>query len=327
MSSPAGAAPGDAPRFRRALAILNPASGQDDPDASERAIAAALDARGVAVEVRRTERLDDAERWAAAAAADGFDLIVVAGGDGTVATVLGAAAESGAPLPVAIVPLGTGNGLARALRIPLTVGASLAATLDGEVARHDVAVVEPYGHRFAMFLGAGYDAEVNADADRGSKRRHGLLAYLRAGAARLANRRNHAVTLTLDGETRQLRAHTVSVFDAGSFAFAGLRLGPESRPDDGLLDVTVLRRPGALGTLLDVARLAIGRPAAPTARQAREVRIEARPPLPVHADGEVLGETPVTIRVLPTQARLLRPRGDGRSAHRRPSGPAPRDAS
>lgn len=308
MSAPPGAAPDVPPRFRRAVAILNPASGQDDPDVSERAIRAALDARGVSVEVRRTEHLGDAVLSASAAAEDGFDLIVVAGGDGTVATVLGAAAENGAPLPVAIVPLGTGNGLARALRIPLTVDAALAATLDGEVARHDVAIVEPYGHRFATFLGAGYDAEVNADADRGSKRRYGLIAYLRAGAARLANRRNHAVTLILDGETRRLRAHTVSVFDAGSFTFAGVPLGPEARPDDGLLDVTVLRRPGALGTLLDVARLAFGRSVAPAARQVRELRIEADPPLPVHADGEVLGETPVTIRVLPTQARILRPR-------------------
>lgn len=308
MSPTAGAAPNDPPRFRNALAILNPASGQDDPDASERAIRAALDARCVAVELRRTRSLGDGERWASEAARSGFDLIVVAGGDGTVATVLGASAASGEPLPVAIVPQGTGNGLARALRIPLSVDAALAAVLDGEVARHDVAVVEPYGHRFAMFLGAGYDAEVNADADRASKRRHGLLAYLRAGAARLANRRNHAVVLTLDGETKRLRAHTVSVFDAGSFAFAGVPLGPEARSDDGLLDVTVLRRPGALETLLDVVLLTIGRPLAPAARQAREVRIEADPPLPVHADGEVLGETPVTIRVLPTQARLLRPR-------------------
>lgn len=308
MSAPFGTGTDGPPRFRRALAILNPASGQEDPDASERAIRAALDQRGVAVELRRTGGLDDAERWAATAAEDGFDLIVVAGGDGTVATALGATAESGEPLPVAIVPLGTGNGMARALGVPLSVEAALAATLDGEVTGHDVAVVEPYGHRFAMFLGAGYDAEVNADADRASKSRHGILAYLWAALARLGDRRNHAVVLGLDGETRRLRAHTVSVFDAGSFAFAGVPLGPEARPDDGLLDVTVLRRPGVLGTLLDVARMAIGRSAAPAARQAREVRIEADPPLPVHADGEVLGETPVTIRVLPTQARLLRPR-------------------
>lgn len=310
MSATAERAPDTPPRFRRALAILNPASGQDDADASERAMRAALDERGVAVDLRRTEGLGDAERWAAKAAEDGFDLIVVAGGDGTVATVLGATAESGEPLPVAIVPLGTGNGMARALGIPLSVEEALASVLDGEVVAHDVAVVEPYGQRCAMFLGAGYDAEVNADADRGSKSRHGILAYLWAGVARLANRRNHAVVLTLDGETRRLRAHTVSVFDAGSFAYAGVSLGPEARSDDGLLDVTVMRRPGALDTLVDLVRMTIGRSLAPAARQAREVRIEADPPLPVHADGEVLGETPVTIRVLPTQARLLRPRTD-----------------
>lgn len=290
------------------MALLNPTSGRERADACERAIVASLESRGVSVEVRRTEGPGDAERWASEARDDGFDLILVAGGDGTVAEALAGSTRQDEPLPVVIVPIGTGNGLARAMGIPLDATEAIEAVIDAPAVRLDVALVEPFGHRFVMFLGAGYDAEINAGADSETKRRHGFLAYLRVGVERLAHRRNHRVRLTLDEREVRTPAHTVSVFNAGSFAFGGIAFGPETRSDDGALDLTVLRRPSIVGTVLDLARLMVGRrPAAPT-WQAKTIRIDAQPPLPVHADGEVLGETPVSISVLPIQARLLVPK-------------------
>lgn len=306
MTSPEGTA--CAGGARRALAIVNPATGRRKVERVEAEIVQAALGHGLDVEVRRTERLGDAERWAAAARGEGFDLLIVAGGDGTVAAALGGSVQIDDPLAIAIVPLGTGNGLARALRIPFRPGPALHATLDGRVVAHDVASIEPFGHRFVMFFGAGYDADVNADANRHDKRRFGFIAYVRAGLVRLTDRRPHRVTLTLDGRTVRTRAHTVSVFNAGSFAFGDVVLGPRTRPDDGLLDVTVLREPGAWGTLRDVTRLILGRSRDGTSWQARSIRVAAEPPLPVHADGEVLGRTPVAITVLPTRARLLAPR-------------------
>ncbi len=293
--------------FRRALVILNPVSGRHDADESEATIRDALETRGIEVVVRRTTGEDDAERWAAAAHDEAFDLVLAAGGDGTVAGALAGLLVEDDPLVLGIVPLGTGNGLARALHIPLRQDAALDAVLDGRVVELDVGRIEPHGRTFILFAGAGYDADVNQDADRGEKDRLGFLAYVVAVIRHLGDRHNHRVTLTLDGRRRRMRAHTVSVFNAGEFTFAGVPIGPHVRPDDGLLDIAVLRAPSLWGTFSDLWRLLSGRPKKGEMTQARRVRLEARPPLRVHADGEVLGETPFEIGVVPGKARLLAP--------------------
>jgi YegS/Rv2252/BmrU family lipid kinase len=291
---------------KRTLVILNPASGKAKPEVAERAIVTALEAAGASAELRMTSEPDDPRTWARGAGEEGFEIVLAAGGDGTVTAVATGLLESDHGVPLGIVPMGTGNGLARVLRLPIDAGKAIAAMHEGHEVELDVMRVTTPASIALFFLGAGLDAEINRDADPVSKARFGFLAYLGATARNLWGRRNHRVELTIDGTRETIAAHTVTVFNAGQFAFAGLDVGPAVDPHDGYLDITVMRSPGFWPSLGAVLRLASGqRDADATTRRARSFRIEAQPPLLVHIDGDVVGSTPVEAAVAPGALRVI----------------------
>lgn len=290
---------------RRVLVVLNPASGRGRADATERAVRAALDDRGARATVRRTDTLDDARTWAATAAEAGFDVVLAVGGDGTANAVAQGLLSSGTPVPLGIVPTGTGNGLARVLDVPNEPVRAIAALDAGRLVRLDVAeVTEPAGLAL-VFAGAGLDADVNREAGRRAKARLGFLAYVWAVLRELRRRRHHRVTLVLDGKPRIVAAHTVSVFNAGRMVVTGLPVGPDADPHDGRLDVAVLRSPGFWRSLGMVLRLVTRGGSRTVFERARTVRVEADPPLAVHCDGDVIGTTPLAARVRPAALRVI----------------------
>lgn len=293
---------------KRAWAIVNPVSGRHDVDETSAELRSLLDEYASDVEVRVTAEGGDAYRWAAEAADQGVDLLVVVGGDGTVAAVLDGARRGAEPVPVAIVPMGTANGVARAVGIPATGLGVLPSLLEGRVVPIDLFEVESSGRAFVLFLGAGFDAEINDDTARESKSRFGPLAYLAAAARRLqGSSRRIEFELELDDRSERMRGHSVSVVNAAPVHVGGVAVGPDASSTDGRLDVTVLRRTGPIGVVLDTIDLLTGRAHRTNAMRARRVTIRATPPLKVHADGDLIGTTPVTVTAVPKGARLLVP--------------------
>jgi len=285
---------------RHALVVLNPSSGRSDAQKIEAAIEAELaDAGATRVVVRRTAAIDDATRWAEGAADEGFEVIVVVGGDGTVTAVATGVLCSGHDLPIGIVARGTGNGVAQALRLPTESVEAVRALRAGHPVRFDAIEVVSHDRWSLLFLGAGLDAEINRDADAGQKRRFGYLAYLGAALRNLAGRRNHRVTLTIDGEVRDVAAHSVSVINSGVVRLAAVEVGPPSDPHDGRFDVALFRSPHPLAALAQVLRLVGGRPGPAELLHATHVRVEAHPPLLMHIDGDVVGPTPFEARIRP----------------------------
>ena len=293
---------------RRVLAVLNPTSGARRGADLASELEEGLRRLGAAeAEGRVTEGPDDALAWATAAGDEGFELVVAGGGDGTVTAVAQGVLASGADVPVAIAPLGTGNGLARVLGLPLEPEEALAAVAEGRAVRFDVLEVPSHGLVSLLFCGAGLDAKINEDADREAKDRLGFLAYVRAalGAARDVER--HDLTLTLDGRTSRLRGHTVIAFNATRLELLGLEVGPDSSPHDGLMDVAVMRRPGAWAVLRRALRLLDRHASRADLRPASRLRLEARPPLPVQVDGDPVGETPLEVAVSPAAVAFVAP--------------------
>ncbi|MGW3917192.1 diacylglycerol kinase family protein, partial [Streptomyces sp. NPDC005070] len=192
----------------------------------------------------------------ARAVREGATLVVVCGGDGTVRTVADALAGSGVPL--AVVPCGTGNLLARNLGLPLSPVDALEAALAGAPHPLDLAAVEGDGltaTRFAAMAGAGLDAAMMEHTDPRAKAALGWPAYALAGIGTLRTPRMR-VTIRLDGAPAFRRtARMVLVANVGTVQ-GGVTLLPAARPDDGRLDLLVLdpRGPGgwfrALRTLL-----------------------------------------------------------------------------
>lgn len=298
--------------YETATVIINPEAGSHDPEKTARAIQAGLDEAGIEGTVLMTERAEDVRRFAADAVAAESDLVIVAGGDGTVMGAVGALKHAGVPLLP--LPLGTWNGLVRMLGAPMSLGDALSRSLAGEMVQIDLGYIPEIDRHFLLWAGAGIDAEVMAGAERGgAKKRWGYWAYLGALADRLGGSRNRRLELEVDGETRVFDGHTVLAFNVNDLRFGGLQIGPVVDPYDGKMDLTVLTRPGLWGTLQEMMRVLTTGPREGerdgdgTWLVASRLRIDATPPLDVQADGEVVGRTPLSLEILPHALTVLAP--------------------
>ncbi|MER5410931.1 diacylglycerol kinase family protein [Streptomyces sp. NPDC002769] len=203
-----------------------------------------------------TTRDDPGSGQTARAIRDGATLVVVCGGDGTVRAVADALAGSGVPL--AVVPCGTGNLLARNLGLPLAPAEALEAALRGTSRPLDLGHIEGddlTATHFTAMSGAGLDASMIENTDERAKSAVGWPAYLLAGISTLRTPRM-GLTIRLDDAPALRRtARMVLVANVGTVQ-GGLTLLPSARPDDGRLDLLILdpRGPGgwmrAVGTLL-----------------------------------------------------------------------------
>jgi diacylglycerol kinase family enzyme len=227
-------------QYRRAAVILNPIK-VPDPDEFRRIVDEALTSRGLDDSLWLETTEDDAgHMMAKRAIQETVDLVVVAGGDGTVRVVCAELARSG--IPVAVLPAGTGNLLARNLGIPLDLYAALAALLDGTERRIDSVQVEGDEldlDRFVVMAGLGLDAAIIADAPVRLKKHVGWAAYVVSTLKNL----NHPfvrVEIIIDDKPPLIRrARTVVIGNVGTLE-ANIPLLPDARPDDGLIDAVVL---------------------------------------------------------------------------------------
>ncbi|HEY0167334.1 MAG TPA: diacylglycerol kinase family protein [Jatrophihabitans sp.] len=241
----------------------------------------------------------------AAAIAAGARLVLVCGGDGTVAACAGALA--GTEVAMAIVPVGTGNLLARNLGIPLELGDALKVAFGAD--ERVIDVLEAAEQRFVVMAGLGFDAALIRDTDEKLKLRIGWLAYL-GGLARALRRSPRArFTITVDeGLPLSTDAIGVLVGNVGQLE-AGITLMPDASPDDGRLDVIVLA-PRTIGDWPALVwRILRRRPDA--GRQAdilrgKRVVISSAVAMPIEFDGDFRGEaTELRVEVLPA-ALVLR---------------------
>ena len=226
--------------FRTLAIVLNPIK-VPDADAFKTRMGLAARAAGWDEPLWFETTIEDAgASMARAAVAAGADVVVAAGGDGTVRVVCAEMAGTG--IPIGIVPMGTGNLLARNLGIPLTADEALDVALRGQDRAIDVVAIEGDGldsTRFVVMAGLGLDAAIMAGAPDALKAKIGWTAYVVAGARHL---RYPAVRvdISVDGaEPVRRRARTVVIGNVGSLQ-AGIPLLPDALIDDGLIDVVVI---------------------------------------------------------------------------------------
>ena len=224
----------------RAAVILNPIK-VPDPDEFRRIVDEALTARGFDDSLWLETTEDDAgHTMAKRAIEETVDLVVVAGGDGTVRVVCAELARTA--IPVAVLPAGTGNLLARNLGIPLDLDTALSRLLDGRDHRIDSVRVD--GDQldtdlFVVMAGLGLDAAIIGDAPDQLKKHVGWAAYVVSTLKNL----NHPfvrVEIVIDDQPPVVRrARTVVIGNVGTLQ-ANIPLLPDALPDDGLIDAVVL---------------------------------------------------------------------------------------
>jgi diacylglycerol kinase (ATP) len=198
---------------------------------------------------------DTGEAAAKLAVAQGADVVLAAGGDGTVRGVAQGLRDSSVPL--ALLPSGTGNLLARNLGLSLNnVESAIASAFTGTTRTIDAGVVElvrssgdTEEHVFLVMAGLGIDAKMIALTNSKLKRAVGWLAYVDASVRALPGLEPVRLRYRIDGGvSRPLTAHTVIIGNCGSLP-GGILLMPDAKPDDGILDVAALRPRGPFGWL------------------------------------------------------------------------------
>lgn len=285
----------DRPRQEIAL-VLNPVKARADE--VRRTLEAMADREGLgSVLVLETEEDDPGTQMAKDALEAGVRLVIAAGGDGTVRTV--AEQLTGTDVALGVVPLGTGNLLARNLDLPINdIEECLRIALTGRQRRIDTVDVrftheegEVTRQTFTVIGGAGYDADIMADTKDELKDVVGWLAYSEAGMRHLRGKR-HDVSISLDGgASRRFKVRTVMVANCGMLT-GGVELLPEAKLDDGLLDVLVLSPKHALDwariALKTVTRHGSAIPVMHT-EQAQRVKVQFAEPMPSQLDGDATG--------------------------------------
>ena len=298
------------PRWRL---ILNGKSAGDD--AVREAVSALRDS-GVRLDVRVTWEGGDAERYVAEAIADGVDVVIAGGGDGTlseVATTLAHRDESAEALPaLALLPLGTANDFASACGIPADPEAALRLVRDGAAVPMDLLKLDANGqaHWAANLASGGFGTEVTTETHEGLKKLLGGLAYVVTGLSKLGRIEPQRARLRGPGFAWEGEFIALGIGN-GRQAGGGQALCPEALIDDGLLDVTVV--PPLQGELLATVgtALAAGKDAAldgvAVRRQLSWIEIEAPQTLTLNLDGEPVQAMAFRIECMPKRLRMHLP--------------------
>jgi YegS/Rv2252/BmrU family lipid kinase len=291
------------------LIILNPAAGGSR--SSRRRldrVTAALEGRGCAVVVRRTRpAMGDAERLAREAGPE-FDIIVAAGGDGTINAVANGMAANGMAAvlrPLAVLPLGTANVLAREIGLPRRP--ELLAELIAAAPARPIWPGRVGDRLFLVMASSGFDAETVAAVNPRLKRHVGRLAFAWAIVLCLWRYRPCELRVRVDGADH--RAATV-IAAKGRFYAGSHVVAPRASLAEPMLDLVLFQRPGRLMVLRYLAALLLGRVhrrSDVTILRSRSALVSGAASLPVQADGEIVAHLPILIAIAEQALRLVRP--------------------
>ncbi|HEX8743669.1 MAG TPA: diacylglycerol kinase family protein [Thermoleophilaceae bacterium] len=290
---------------RRPLAVLvNPAAAAGRALAALPEVRAELERAGAEFRVVETASADHA-RELAAAAADAGETVAALGGDGFVGAIAGVLC--GSETPLALLPGGRGNDLARVLGIPRDPAGAVRVALEGVVRPFDVA--EANGTTYVGIASCGFDSECNRVANE-AKLIKGNLVYLYSALRVLAGWKHAEFEVVVDGDRHRFRGYNVLVANSKAYG-GGMYIVPHAELDDGLLEVMVTtaeegKLAFARGVLRTFSGAHVDNPALRFLR-GREVEVSADRPFEVYADGDPVAAMPVRIRVAERVLRVMVP--------------------
>jgi diacylglycerol kinase (ATP) len=297
------------------LVLLNPVAGGGIANHAAPRIRQFAVEIGWRVNFRVTKGADDLAAQARAGLAAGYTRILALGGDGTFQQLANAIGV-GQDVVLGVLPAGGGNDLARALGLPRDPISAAKLLLDGEIRFLDAARVRTSDGNERLYLGGGgvgLDALAAQFAEGVYRNVRGRPRYLLSMIRALIGFHALPIRASIESGTNnewEADALVLGVLNTPSYG-AGLRLAPDAKVDDGMLDLVLVENLSLFQIVRLLPRLMMNGELRTNRvrRQAlRRVRIETKSPAKFHGDGEILGWTPVEIEVVPRAIRMLCPR-------------------
>jgi YegS/Rv2252/BmrU family lipid kinase len=292
----------------RTYVVINPVSGDTQIEEIREMISTALRARDLPFDIYETKGEDHLQERIQGAIEDGYQLVIAAGGDGTISSVVDGLAETG--IPLVIIPTGTWNALARALDIPLNIEDAIELLFqDYQIRALDAMQIEK--NYYVLNVSAGISARTMDETKREDKRRLGRLADLWKGVSNLMEFRSYRFQVKIDGLSEEYRASELLIANSGVVGLKALQLDKNIRVDDGRVNVcriyandlgeylrlalSILRGDGRLAWNISIVE----------AMQEIEIRCDRK--LQVQGDGDLIGHLPVKIKVRPQAVQIVTP--------------------
>lgn len=294
------------------LIVVNPSSGRNAAIEWAKGRADELERLLAPCDVVVTSGAGDAERASAVAVARGIGRVVAVGGDGTFNEVVNGVARAGglATTCFGLIPMGTGNDLARALGIPDEPDDALAAIVADLHRRVDVGLMN--GRCFVNASAGGFVGKVSSRADSWLKTWFGTAAYVAAGASALVDHEPMRTTVVADG-VRHVFDLELFVVSNGPYIGGGHQVSPAARLDDGRLDMVAVKSCDRLELLAQLQRLSrgdVGEDSDVAVRlRASQLTLAFDRHVQVNTDGEVLQAERCDYRTLPRALSIAVPPG------------------
>ena len=298
-------------RDSKGLIVLNPVAGKGNPEEILETVRGVIGQGNFEV-YRTTGKESIREVVQVALQQDELKWVAAIGGDGTVSQVADGVAETDTFL--AIIPAGTGNALAQELGIPQDF--EEACRLLVEPARYRpidaVLVGKQY---FLLQMGIGLESATMQETSSAQKNKWGPLAYLWTAVKEALGWQPYQFTLSIDGKKQKVKASELVVANASHIGIMGLKWQDEIAPDDGRIDIAVVRA----RSLLDYAHVIIALAQGEQDRSEhirffsakKEIQLDAEEHLPIHGDGEMLdAKLPLEAKVVSHSIRIVVPASD-----------------
>jgi diacylglycerol kinase (ATP) len=285
--------------------ILNPAAGSAENTDVLREKFVRLGSYDLEV----TAEPGDARRFAQEAAENGCELIVVAGGDGTLNEVVNGIFERNSQGRVGIIPLGTGNDFARSINLPASSDDCLEVIARGQTKPIDLVRVTSDQVRYFVNVSAGgFSGLVDEKLTPEIKKTWGPLAYLRSAAAALPELRAYKTKIAFDEtETIEMDLYNV-IIGNGRYVAGGIPVAPEAILNDGLIDVVLIPEKPKAELAVLVAQILLGKHLASETivyRRAAQVDVNSKPGMWFNVDGELVGNEPALFEVMPEAIKFI----------------------
>lgn len=258
---------------------------------------------GIIAQWRETGEKGEAVQLARQYAQERYDLIIAAGGDGTINEVINGIAQY-PDTSLGVIPLGAVNLFSMAQRIPDTIEGACGMIASGRTTTIDLGNID--GRYFAVMAGVGFDAFILEHADRKRRAVAGALGYVATALKHLFSYTFKPIRITIDEQPVVRQGYFVVISNSRYYG-GKMELVPEADMQDGLLDVSIYKHRNIFALLHYLLALRSGRSDTIMSReyfQCRKIHLHKNGNHPIHVDAETFGRTPATITVCPKKLRI-----------------------
>jgi YegS/Rv2252/BmrU family lipid kinase len=290
----------------RAKLILNPTSRRAVSAARLKKIERALTEKGFSLETCAASQPGEAREKAAGAVAESFQMVICAGGDGTIHEVVNGIA--GSDLVLGILPMGTGNVLAWEMNIPLDLQKACEVLATGRVRTIDLGLTS-VGSYFSCMAGVGLDAQVVKEVYPAVKGFLGVIAYPITAVRTVLRYGLPELTINIDDKGPPLTGHSVVVCNSRRYG-GRFVLCPNAAVDDGWLDVCILQEHHASAIIRSGLSMVLNHHEAAEGvafHRGRSIQVISDRKALVQSDGDIIGTTPISFSIVPKALRVMAP--------------------